>query len=336
MTAQTGLSGAPVLIARGLRKSYGSHHVLAGIDMTVDRGEIFALLGPNGAGKTTTVNILTTLIRPDAGSARIAGVDLIANPRRAREVISLTGQYASVDDFQTGEENLRMMAKLAHLDRADAKRRIAELIERFDLVDAAGRRAGTYSGGMRRRLDLAISLLAEPPVVFLDEPTTGLDPRSRADMWAVVRDLATTGTTIILTTQYLEEADQLADRVAVLDDGRIIAEGTPEQLKQRVSGEHIRLTLENAGQFQLARRADFGHGAVFDVDELSVLVPADDNVQTMRELLATTARHELAVSAIEIVKPSLDDVFLALTGQPTAGGGASAPGAPRENEEVAA
>ncbi len=219
-----------------LTKAYGSTPVLRGLDLRVERGSVFALLGPNGAGKTTTVKLLATLLRPDGGSARVAGFDLVREPERVRGAISLTGQYAAVDELLTGAENLRMMARLRHLRRAAARARAAELLERFDLVEAADRRVATYSGGMRRRLDLAVSLIADPPVLFLDEPTTGLDPRSRRAIWAAVGELAERGTTVLLTTQYLEEADQLADRVAVLDGGAVVAEGTAAELKARYGG----------------------------------------------------------------------------------------------------
>ena len=277
------------ITVRGLGKSYGSTPVLDGVDISVGEGEIFALLGPNGAGKTTTINILTTLLKADAGSVTIAGNDLAKHPDRVRASIGLTGQYAAVDPFQSGDENLMMMCRLAHLGRRAARRRTAELLTQFDLVDAAGRRAGLYSGGMRRRLDLAISLIARPAVVFLDEPTTGLDPRSRAQMWDVVRDLAANGTTILLTTQYLEEADQLADRIAVLDGGRIIAEGTPAELKAGLDGDHVEIVF---------------------ADGRTERVATAHPVATIRELLADASD----VESIAVVKPTLDDVFLALTG----------------------
>jgi ABC-2 type transport system ATP-binding protein len=301
----------------GLTKSYGSHRVLRGVDLTVARGEIFALLGPNGAGKTTTVNILTTLVSPDHGTARVGGIDVVAHPERVRGVISLTGQYASVDAFQTGRENLLMMSKLAHLNGRAARRRTDELLEQFDLSDAAGRRAGGYSGGTRRRLDLAISLIARPPVVFLDEPTTGLDPRSRSQMWEVVRELSANGTTILLTTQYLEEADQLADRVAVLDGGSIIASGTAGELKSRVTGGRVEIAFGSADDARIAVDAGLGAPAPGD-DEHSVAIPTDDPVATIQSLLAEATARGLAIADITILKPSLDDVFFALTGHGTA------------------
>ena len=286
------MGSSGIIAVRGLGKRYGSTAVLDGVDITVDEGEIFALLGPNGAGKTTTINILTTLLAADSGSVSIAGNDLARHPGRVRAAIGLTGQYAAVDPFQSGHENLMMMCRLAHLGRRRSRIRTDELLRQFDLVDAAGRRAGQYSGGLRRRLDLAISLISRPSVVFLDEPTTGLDPRSRAQMWDVVRELAANGTTILLTTQYLEEADQLADRVAVLDGGRIIAEGTPAELKAGLDGDHVEIVF---------------------ADGRTERVATTNPVATIRELLADASD----VDSIAVVKPTLDDVFLALTGRPS-------------------
>jgi ABC-2 type transport system ATP-binding protein len=305
-----------MIVTRGLRKSFRGTRVLDGIDIEVRRGEIFALLGPNGAGKTTTVNILTTLLKPDAGSASIAGIDVVRDPALARAALSLTGQFAAVDPFQSGAENLAMMARLAHLGRRAARRRTEDLLGQFDLDDAANRRAATYSGGMRRRLDLAISLIAAPPVVFLDEPTTGLDPRSRNQMWGVVRELTAGGTTILLTTQYLEEADQLADTVAVLNHGAIVATGTPTDLKAGLNGNRVELSFETDAAYAAALRLDFGIEAIFDGESATVSVPTADPVHTTRELLALADRHQLAVSNISLVKPTLDDVFLRLTGSP--------------------
>ncbi|HEY5221766.1 MAG TPA: ATP-binding cassette domain-containing protein [Microbacteriaceae bacterium] len=327
----------PMIAVRGLKKRYGATNVLDGIDLNVARGDIFALLGPNGAGKTTIVNILTTLIKPDAGAAHIDGIDVLRNPQTARGVISLTGQYASVDEFQTGEENLAMMARLAHLGSRAARARTHELLEQFELVAAAGRPARTYSGGMRRRLDLAISLIARPPVVFLDEPTTGLDPRSRTQMWAVVRELADAGTTILLTTQYLEEADQLAGMIAVIDGGAVIARGTASELKNRVSGEHIELTFEDQRSFDAAKSLALPRAGA-DGETLSIRVPTTEPVATIRELLATADARALAVANIAIIKPTLDDVFLALTGHTTSTADAAraADTSAARNQEVAA
>ena len=325
-----------VIVTRELRKSYRATTVLDGVDLEVGRGEIFALLGPNGVGKTTTVNILTTLIKPDSGSASIAGFDVVREPARARAALSLTGQFAAVDPFQTGRENLAMMAKLSHLDRRSARNRTADLLERFDLGAASVRRVGTYSGGMRRRLDLAISLLAAPPIVFLDEPTTGLDPRSRSQMWEVVRELSASGTTILLTTQYLEEADQLADTIAVLDEGRIVATGTADELKSGLDGDRVELTFDGDDAYQAALGIDFGTSVSLDRDRASISVPATDPVRTTRELLTVADEHGLAVSNISILKPTLDDVFLSLTGAPASATPASASASTSTSEEVAA
>ncbi|MFI2570387.1 ATP-binding cassette domain-containing protein [Cellulosimicrobium funkei] len=306
----------PMIAAQGLEKSYGDHAVLRGVDLTVRRGEIFALLGPNGAGKTTTVNILTTLVRPDGGTARVAGADVVHDAARVRETIALTGQYASVDEFQTGRENLVMMGELAHLPRRAVRPRAAALLERFDLTDAADRRVGTYSGGMRRRLDLAISLVADPAVLVLDEPTTGLDPASRAQLWEVVRGLAADGTTVLLTTQYLEEADRLADTIAVLHDGRVAARGTAAELKALVAGDHVRVAFDDPESLAAAVGLASSIGLVrptADAKDLSLTAPSDDPVRTIRDVLAAADAHALAVVGVSVVRPTLDDVFLALT-----------------------
>lgn len=326
----------PMISIRGLEKSYGSTTVLRGIDLDVRQGEIFALLGPNGAGKTTTVNILTTLVKPAAGTARVAGVDVVRDPRAARARIALTGQYASVDEFQTGEENLAMMARLAHLPRAEVRARTAELLERFGLTGAARRRVATYSGGMRRRLDLAISLVSRPPVLVLDEPTTGLDPHARNELWDVVRGLAAGGTTVLLTTQYLEEADRLADTIAVLDEGHVVARGSGDELKGLVTGDHVRIAFADARSLATARALGLPTTEV-DERELSLTTPAPDPVQVLRRLLALADEHDLDVAAITVVRPTLDDVFLALTGHAAT---APAPGAagtarPADAQEVA-
>ncbi|CCH29740.1 daunorubicin resistance protein DrrA family ABC transporter ATP-binding protein [Actinosynnema sp. NPDC047251] len=297
--------------AVGLRKSFRGHPVLKGLDLGVRRGEVFALLGPNGAGKTTTVRVLATLLRPDGGTARIAGHDVVAAPRRVRAAISLTGQYAAVDELLTGRENLAMMARLRRLDRRAARDRAAELLERFDLADAADRRASTYSGGMRRRLDLAASLVVRPEVLFLDEPTTGLDPRSRREVWAAVADLARSGVTVLLTTQYLEEADRLADRIAVLHGGDVVAEGTAAELKGRAGTATVELFLPD-------RAALAGAGAVLDglpdVAKLSLRVPGDGSARHVREVLDLLHRRDVPVDRVELHRPTLDEVFLSLTG----------------------
>ena len=302
--------------AIGLEKSYGRVRVLDGVDLGVARGGVFALLGPNGAGKTTAVRILATLVRADAGQVRVAGFDVAADRRQVRRRISLTGQFAAVDDLQTGEENLRMMGRLAGLSRARARRRAADLLERFDLADAAGRTAKTYSGGMRRRLDLAAGLVGDPAVLFLDEPTTGLDPRSRQAVWQVVGELAGSGVSVFLTTQYLEEADRLADRIAVLDGGRVVAEGTSAQLKEQVAGHRLDLVLADAAAFEeVARRLD-DRAARRDPARLTIGVATDGSAAQVRALLDEIDPTRRVVDRFAVHGATLDDVFLALTGHP--------------------
>ncbi|WJK42061.1 ATP-binding cassette domain-containing protein [Solwaraspora sp. WMMA2056] len=297
-----------------LTKAYGRQPVLTGVDLAVPAGSIYALLGPNGAGKTTTVRILATLLRPDGGQARVAGHDVVRQRRAVRRTISLTGQHAAIDTLQTGVENLRMLGRLAGLSRTDARHRAAALIDRFDLVDAGNRRVGTYSGGMLRRLDLAAGLVGSPSVIFLDEPTTGLDPRSRADLWRVIGELATAGATVLLTTQYLEEADQLADRIGVLDGGRIVAEGTSDELKRRVGGQRLDLTAADRAAFgQLVLRAGDRAGPV-DPDRLLVSVPTDGSAGHVRALLDDLDPGRDVVARFAVHAASLDDVFLTLTG----------------------
>jgi ABC-2 type transport system ATP-binding protein len=299
------------ITAAGLRKAYGDHLVLDGVDLDVAEGTIFALLGPNGAGKTTIVQILSTLIGADGGELRVAGEDPARDPDAVRAAIGVTGQFSAVDNLLTGRENLILMADLRHLGRAEGRRRAADLLERFDLVEAAGKPAAAYSGGMRRRLDLAMGLVGDPRIVFLDEPTTGLDPRSRRTMWEIIRDLAAGGVTVFLTTQYLEEADQLADRIAVLDHGRIVAEGTADQLKRLVPGGHVSLRFTDAGALEAAARA-FGD-AGRDDEELTLQVPSDGGVQSLRALLDRLDADEIGVDTLAVHTPDLDDVFLALT-----------------------
>ncbi len=303
------------IAATGLRKSFGGHVVLDGIDLDVAEGTIFSLLGPNGSGKTTTVQILSTLIAADGGEARVAGHDLAREPAGVRAAIGVTGQFSAVDNLLTGEENLILMADLHHLGRRDGRRRAADLLDRFDLVDAAKKTPATYSGGMRRRLDLAMTLVGDPRIIFLDEPTAGLDPRSRRTMWQIIRDLVAGGVTIFLTTQYLEEADQLADRIAVLDHGKLVAEGTADELKRRIPGGHISLHFADARGLAAAAHT---LGAVSrDDDALTLQVPSDGGVQSLRTLLARLDDASIAVEGLSIHTPDLDDVFFALTGHPT-------------------
>jgi len=296
----------------GLRKSFGDHLVLDGIDLDVREGTTFALLGPNGAGKTTVVKILSTLIGFDGGQASVGGHDVAREPDAVRAAIGVTGQFSAVDDLLTGAENLVLMADLNHLGRAASRRRAAELLGRFDLTDAASKLASTYSGGMRRRLDLAMTLVGEPRVIFLDEPTTGLDPRSRHLMWQTIRELVAGGVTIFLTTQYLEEADELADRIAVLDQGRLVAVGTADELKRGVPGGHVRLRFGDAAALDAAARA-LGD-ATRDDDALTLQVPGTGGVPALRALLDRLEGAGVAVEELSVHTPDLDDVFFALTG----------------------
>jgi ABC-2 type transport system ATP-binding protein len=308
----------PAIAERGLRKSYGDKVVLDGIDLDVAPGTIFSLLGPNGAGKTTTVNILSTLVTPDDGSASVAGHDLATDADGIRSSIGLTGQFSAVDNLLTGEENLLLMADLHHLPRREGRRRAADLLDRFELTDAAKKTPPTYSGGMRRKLDLAMTLVGDPKVIFLDEPTTGLDPRSRRTMWDIIRDLVSDGVTIFLTTQYLEEADQLADRVAVLDGGRIVAQGTPDELKRRVPGGHLRLRFADTGALRRAAFAlDVSTEDARDEENLALRVPTDGSVDALRAVLARLDAESVPVDHLTVHTPDLDDVFLSLTGHRT-------------------
>ena len=309
--------GTPAIEARGLRKSFGEHVVLDGIDLNVAEGKIFALLGPNGAGKTTAVNILSTLITADGGEVSVAGHDVSREPDAVRAEIGVTGQFSAVDDLLTGEENLTLMGDLGHLGRSESRRRAAELLGRFDLADAAKKRLATYSGGMRRRLDLAMTLMGDPRIVFLDEPTTGLDPRSRRTMWQIIRDLVAGGVTIFLTTQYLEEADRLADRIAILDRGRIVVEGTADELKRRIPGGHISLRFVDARGLESAARAV--GGASRDDEALALRIPTDGGVGSLKALLDWLEDEAIEVDRLSTHTPDLDDVFLALTGDPGTG-----------------
>jgi ABC-2 type transport system ATP-binding protein len=299
----------------GLRKSYGDKVVLDDIDLTVAEGTIFGLLGPNGAGKTTMVHILSTLIGADGGEMSVAGHDLAAEPDAVRAAIGLTGQFSAVDNLLTGQENLILMADLHRLGRAEGRRRAAGLLDRFDLADVAKKPAATYSGGMRRRLDLAMTLIGDPRLIFLDEPTTGLDPRARRDVWQIIRGLAAGGVTIFLTTQYLDEADHLADRIAVLDHGRIVAEGSPEQLKSRIPGGHIQLQF--AGPRELESAAQALGTASRDDEALTLQVPSDGSLRSLRALLDRLDYAAIEVGSLSIHTPDLDDVFFALTGHPS-------------------
>jgi len=311
----TTVATRPAIAVAGLRKSFGDKVVLDGIDLTVAEGTIFALLGPNGAGKTTMIHILSTLIGADAGEIRVAGHDLASEPGSVRGAIGVTGQFSAVDNLLTGEENLLLMADLHHLGRQHRRARTAALLDRFELADVARKPASTYSGGMRRRLDLAMTLTGDPRLIFLDEPTTGLDPRARRMMWEIIRGLAADGVTIFLTTQYLDEADQLADRIAVLDHGRIVAEGTAAELKRRIPGGHIRLQF--AGPDELESAAHVLGAVARDDEALALQVPSDGNIASLRTLLDRLDGAQVEVGGLSIHTPDLDDVFFSLTGSPT-------------------
>lgn len=303
------------IVAKKLTKSYGNNNVLKGIDLKVKRGSMLALLGPNGAGKTTIVRILSTLLKFDAGSVTIEGFDIKEDPDKVRGVIGLTGQSAAVDELLTGRENLVMMGRLYRLTPASAKARAQELLEEFDLVEAADRPAKTYSGGMRRRLDLSVSLIATPPVIFLDEPTTGLDPRSRLAMWAIIKNLIEKGTTILLTTQYLEEADQLADQIIVIDGGKVIAEGTAFELKSRVGKDRLELFFNNKAELSSAAKLLGTNVVDTDDEEHSATIVINNTDVDVRQSLQKLSDAKVKVSSMEIHQPTLDDVFLSLTGK---------------------
>ncbi|XMA35569.1 ATP-binding cassette domain-containing protein [Streptomyces albogriseolus] len=311
----------PAIAANGLRKSYGDKTVLDGIDLTVPEGTVFSLLGPNGAGKTTTVQILSTLISAGGGQAQVAGHDLATDPQAVRAAIGVTGQFSAVDGLITGEENMLLMADLHHLSKQEGRRVTAELLERFDLVEAAKKPASTYSGGMKRRLDIAMTLVGGPRIIFLDEPTTGLDPRSRHNMWGIIRELVSDGVTVFLTTQYLEEADELADRIAVLNDGKIAAEGTAAELKRLVPGGHVRLRFTDPAAYQAAALAL--NPATRDDDALSLQVPSGGSQRELRSILDWLDSAGIEAGELTVHTPDLDDVFFALTG------GAGVPTSPR-------
>lgn len=298
----------------GLTKSFKDLKVLDGLSLEVERGTMLALLGPNGAGKTTTIRILSTLLKPDGGTAEVNGFDVVQAPQHVRENIGLTGQYAAVDEFLSGSENLEMMGRLYHLSGKQAKQRADELLAMFGLAKAARRRVKTYSGGMRRRLDLAMSLIARPPVLFLDEPTTGLDPRSRLAMWGVIKELVQAEVTILLTTQYLEEADQLADRIAVIDDGKIIAEGTAEELKAQVGRERLEVTLSSEGDFKRAIGTLRGEDLQGDAKKRVVSLATNGSVQEVRRVLEYLGQSQIEIESLSLRKPTLDDVFMHHTG----------------------
>ncbi|MFJ9926962.1 ATP-binding cassette domain-containing protein [Streptomyces misionensis] len=300
------------IAAHGLRKAYGDKTVLDGIDVEVPAGSVFSLLGPNGAGKTTVVNILTTLISADAGRARVGGFDLAAEAQKVRGAIGVTGQFSAVDGLITGEENMLLMADLHHLSKGEGRRVTTGLLERFDLVEAAKKPASTYSGGMRRRLDIAMTLVGEPRIIFLDEPTTGLDPRSRHTMWGIIRELVSGGTTVFLTTQYLDEADQLADRIAVLNGGRIVAEGSAEELKRLVPGGHVRLRFADPAGYEQAAGAL--REATRDDSALTLQIPSDGTQRELRAILDWLDTAGIEADELSVHTPDLDDVFFALTG----------------------
>jgi ABC-2 type transport system ATP-binding protein len=300
------------IAASGLRKAYNDKTVLDGIDLDVRAGTVFSLLGPNGAGKTTTVNVLTTLIKADAGTVSVAGHDVATETKAVRAAIGVTGQFAAVDELLTGQENLQLMADLKHLGSAEAGRLVPDLLERFDLAESAQKLVAAYSGGMRRKLDLAMTLVGNPQIIFLDEPTTGLDPRSRRTMWGIIRELVAGGVTVFLTTQYLEEADQLADRIAVLDQGHLVAQGTPDELKRQVPGRHVQLRFANVAELDNA--AWVLTGSTRDDEALTLRVPSDGGAKSLRALLNKLDEQSIDVEEFSVHTPDLDDVFLALTG----------------------
>ncbi|WP_326590407.1 ATP-binding cassette domain-containing protein [Streptomyces brevispora] len=313
-TSRNGNDQEPPAAVRavGLRKSYGDKLVLDGIDLSIPTGTVFALLGPNGAGKTTVVKILSTLVSADAGDIHVGGHDLAADPQAARAAIGVTGQFSAVDGLITGEENMLLMADLHHLSRSEGRRTAAELLERFDLTEAARKPASTYSGGMKRRLDIAMTLVGNPRIIFLDEPTTGLDPRSRHSMWRIIRELVSGGVTVFLTTQYLEEADELADRIALLSNGRIAAEGSADELKRLVPGGHVRLRFSDPSAYRSAALAL--HEGTGDDEALSLRIPSDGSQRELRAVLDRLAAAGIEADELTVHTPDLDDVFFALTG----------------------
>lgn len=311
------MSADDTIVIKGLRKSFKKLTVLDGIDLCVKRGTVLALLGPNGAGKTTTVRILSTLLLPDGGQALINGFDAVKEADKVRSLIGLTGQNAAVDEYLTGKENLHMIGRLYRLSHPDIKRRSQELLELFDLVEASTRAVKTYSGGMRRRLDLAVSLIASPPIIFLDEPTTGLDPRSRLIMWDIIEQLVAAGTTIFLTTQDMDEADRLADRIVVIDGGKIIAEGTSDELKLRVGSERLEITIAEASSLEKARKAFDGDSLHINSERRTLSLAAKGGVQQLKQILSRLDEAGVDVENVSSHRPTLDDVFLTLTGHTT-------------------
>ena len=317
LEAQKSISTDNAIVVKGLRKSFKKLTVLDGIDLCVKRGTVLALLGPNGAGKTTTIRILSTLLLPDGGQALIRGFDVVREANKVRSLIGLTGQYAAVDEYLTGKENLHMIGRLYRLNHQDIKQRTQELLELFDLMEASARTVKTYSGGMRRRLDLAVSLIAAPPIIFLDEPTTGLDPRSRLIMWDIIEQLVAAGTTILLTTQDMDEADRLADKIVVIDGGRIIAEGTADELKQRVGSERLEITIAEASSFETAKRVVYGEGLHLDSKTRTLSLATKGGVHQLKQVLSLLDEAGIGVENVSFRRPTLDDVFLTLTGHTT-------------------
>jgi len=302
------------IFVKNLQKSYKNLKVLRGLNFEVKKGTILALLGPNGAGKTTTIRILSTLLLPDGGQAKVNGYDVVKQPENVKEKIGLTGQFAAVDEYLTGEENLEMVGRLYHMSSEDVKARTHELLEQFDLVEPSRRKVKTYSGGMRRRLDLAMSLIAKPSVIFLDEPTTGLDPRSRLTMWEMINKLVKGGTTILLTTQYMEEADQLADRIVVIDNGKVIAEGTSDTLKKKVGSDRLEVVISKKSNFEAAQKAIDEPSLQVDSDRRSISVATSGGVKELKQVLQRLESKNIEVESISLHRPTLDDVFLTLTG----------------------
>jgi ABC-2 type transport system ATP-binding protein len=315
------MSSTAAIVAEGLHKKYGKVRALDGLDLVAEAGSVLGVLGPNGAGKSTAVRILTTLLKPDRGRAQVAGFDVVRHPAAVRAHIGLTGQYAAVDELLTGFENLMMFGQLYHLPGSVAKKRANELLDRFDLVEAARRLVKTYSGGMRRRLDLAASLIMAPPILFLDEPTTGLDPRGRLAVWEIVRDLAASGTTVFLTTQYLDEVDVLAHQIAVIDRGKVIAKGTADELKTRIGGERLELTVATGSDLQAAVQAvhRYSSGEIqLDADERHLAVPVTRGAEQLAAIVRDLDAAQISLANLALRQPTLDDVFLSLTGHASA------------------